>query len=185
MDKLVLMKLHALLAAFILPVAVMFAVTGSLYAWGIKGSYSNEVHAIALNEPLVADAGLLTQQAEAELQKLGQKQPEGKPKLKKYGTHFLLEWTGSKKDVVLEPGNSPEVAKLTIKHTTWYRNFVQLHKAKGGTAFKVYAVIFSVILGLLLLSGFTMAWQTPKLRGATIASSLLGVVSFLIFFSLS
>lgn len=179
------MTVHVLLAAFILPVAAMFAITGSFYTWGIKGSYSNNVHEIVLNEPLNADAAALTKLADFELKKLNITKPESKPKLKKYGSHYLLEWTGSSKDLILEPTENDLVAKLTIKNTSWYRNLVQLHKAKGGTAFKIYAVIFVVALGLLLISGFIMAWQTPKLRTAAIVTSLIGLISFIAFTTLS
>ena len=37
LNRSALMKAHALLAAFILPVAIMFFVTGALYTWGKKG----------------------------------------------------------------------------------------------------------------------------------------------------
>ena len=185
MNRLQLMKIHALLAAFILPVAVMFAITGALYSWGIKGSYTNEVHKIDLTEPLSNDITVLTKLAEAELSTLNMTAPEGKPKLKTFGSHYRLEWTGSSKDLLLEPADNGLMAKLTIKHTSWYRNLVQLHKAKGGTAFKVYAVIFAVALGMLLLSGFIMAWQTPKLKSATFASTLIGFISFAAFISIS
>ena len=185
MNRMQLMKVHALLAAFILPVAAMFAITGSLYTWGIKGSYSNDVHEIVLNEPLSADAAALTTLAESKLESLNINAPEGTQKLKTFGGHYLLEWTGSSKDLILEPTDNDFVAKLTIKNTSWYRNLVQLHKAKGGTAFKIYAVIFAVALGLLLISGFIMAWQIPKLKAAAIASSLIGIVSFIAFILIS
>jgi hypothetical protein len=179
------MKIHALLAAFILPVAVMFAITGSMYTWGIKGSYSSDVYNIELNQPLTADVAALTKLAESELKAIDISAPEGKPKLKTYGNHFLLEWTGSSKDLILEPSDNKQLARLTIKHTSWYRNLVQLHKAKGGTAFKVYAAIFATVLGILLISGFIMAWQTPRLKAATMASCLLGIISFIAFVSFS
>ena len=185
MNRLQLMKIHALLAAFILPIAVMFAITGALYTWGIKGSYTNEVHEIELTEPLSSDINILTTLAESKLSTLNISEPEGKPKLKTFGSHYRLEWTGSSKDLLLEPTNNDMVAKLTIKHTSWYRHLVQLHKAKGGAAFKVYAAIFAVALGILLVSGFIMAWQTPKLKSATIAVSLIGFISFVAFIAIS
>lgn len=185
MNRSQLMKIHALLAAFILPVAVMFAITGAFYTWGIKGSYNNESYEIKLDAPLLADSNSLLNLVMAELQSRNISEPEGKSKLKSFGSHFRLEWTGSSKDVILEPGENKQVAILTIKHTTWYRNLVQLHKAKGGTAFKVYAVIFAIALGLLLISGFIMAMQTPKLKIATLASSLIGFISFIAFISIS
>ena len=95
------------------------------------------------------------------------------------GSHFLLEWTGSSKDVILEPTGDPLVAKLSVKDTTWYRALVQLHKAKGGNIFKVYAAFFALTLSILLLSGFIMAWQLPRLRGATMVATVLGLVTFL------
>jgi hypothetical protein len=179
------MKLHALLAAFILPVAVMFAITGSLYTWGIKGSYTKDTYEVELNEPLQSNIATLTKLAESELKALDIAAPEGKPKLKTFGSHFRLEWTGSSKDLILEPTDNNLTAQLTIKHTSWYRNLVQLHKAKGGAAFKVYAAIFALALGMLLLSGFVMALQTPKLKIATLTSSLVGLISFIAFVSLS
>jgi hypothetical protein len=152
-----------------------------LYSWGIKGSYSNDVYEVSLSKPLSAEVGELTELAETELSSLGIAIPEGKPKLKTYGSHYFLEWTGSSKDITLEPTDNSQSARLTVKNTSWYRNLVQLHKAKGGTAFKVYAVIFAVVLGILLISGFIMAWQTPKLKAATIVSSLIGFISFVAF----
>jgi len=180
-----LMKIHAMLATFIFPVAIMFMVTGALYTWGVKGSYTNDVYEIPLSKPVQSNVGELTRLARLELEKLSTNYPEGQPMLKVYGSHFLLEWTGSSKDVILEPTDNELIAKLTVKHASWYRNLVQLHKAKGGTAFKVYAVMFAVSIGALLVSGFIMAWQIPKLKRMTLITSLFGLCSFIICFYLS
>lgn len=181
MKRIQLMKIHALLAAFILPIAIMFLITGPLYTWGVKGSYSNEEYDVQLQEPLRADVVTLHSLAASELNRLGISEPEGSFKLKTYGEHFLLEWTGSSKDIILEPSANRQIAKLTVKHTSWYRNLVQLHKAKGGNAFKVYVVLFATSLLLLLISGFMLALQVPALKKATITSTAIGIVSFLIF----
>ncbi len=185
MNRIILMKAHSLLAAFVLPAAIMFMVTGAFYTWGIKGNYTKDVYEIPLNTPIQSDVSELTDLALIELQKLDADYPEGQPKIKVYGNHFLLEWTGSSKDVILEPTDNELIAKLTVKHTSWYRNLVQLHKAKGGVAFKIYAVVFSISLGVLLISGFIMAWQTPRLKRLTLISSLAGLCSFVIILSLS
>jgi hypothetical protein len=179
------MKVHAVLAAFIFPVALMFMITGALYTWGIKGGYTNEVYDIQLTEELQPDLTTLTALAVLELDKLELSQPTGKAKLKSIGNSFMLEWTGSAKDIHLEPSHNALVAKLTVKETSWYRNFVQLHKAKGGSVFKVYAAFFAIVLGLLLLSGFMMAWQAPKLKRLTIGAFVAGIGSFLLIVVLS
>jgi len=179
MNRMLIMKAHALLAAFILPVALMFIITGSLYTWGQKGSYAKNVHEITLITPLKAELPSLKELAVSELSNLSTAEPEGTAKLKAYGNHFLLEWTGSSKDVILEPTADPLIAKLTVKNTTWYRTLVQLHKAKGGGVFKVYAVIFSLALLAILTSGFMMAWQSPQLRRLSLITVVLGLLSFI------
>ena len=180
-----LMKVHALLAAFTLPVAVMFMVTGALYTWGIKGSYTSEVYEVPLTEILVPELVTLTTVAVRELDQRDISLPEGKAKVKKIGSAFMLEWTGSTKDISLEPTGRDLVAKLTVKETSWYRNLVQLHKAKGGVVFKVYAAFFAFVLGMLLISGFMMAWQTPKLKRITLGAFAAGIISFIVIGGLS
>jgi len=100
-------------------------------------------------------------------------------------TGKMLEWTGADLDVVLEPTGNPLVAKLTIKDTTWYRNFVQLHKAKGGVAFKVYAALLAVALFIILLSGFIMSLQVPKLKKQALVTSACGLLAFALVFAIS
>lgn len=184
-NRLLIMKAHALIAAFIFPAACMFAITGALYSWGVKGSYTTETYNIDLTEPLQQEVNTLVDLTETELAKLELSTPTGKAKIKTAGQHFMLEWTGSDKDIILEPAATALTAKLTVKHTSWYRSFVQLHKAKGGPLFKVYAVIFAISIAFLLASGLIMAWQTPKLKQMTIVTFLLGVGAFFGFFMLS
>lgn len=178
-SRLQLMKIHALLAVFTLPVALMFVITGALYTWGIKGSYNSEEHTIILTEQLQPELETLTDLVKKELTVLGVALPSGQAKIRKVGTNFMLDWAGSSRDVVLETTDNNLVAKLIVKETTWYRNLVQLHKAKGGVVFKVYAAFFAVVMCLLLISGCIMAWQTPKLKSMSIWAFGVGIVSFL------
>jgi hypothetical protein len=173
-----LMNAHVLLAAFILPVAIMFFVTGALYTWGIKGSYVTDAYEINLLRPMQDERSELVALAKKELASRDLEPPSGQPKVKRMGSSFGLEWTGSNMDIILEPTSEPLIAKLEIKTTSLHRQFVQLHKAKGGEPFKVYATLFAVALLLLLVSGFTMAWQMPKLRKLTSVSALLSIVMF-------
>jgi hypothetical protein len=179
LNRSTLMKTHSLLAAFILPVAIMFFLTGALYTWGIKGDYDTTVHEINLNTPIKGDLSELVVIATKELEKYDIEAPTGQAKVKNFGEAFKLEWTGSKVDIIVEPTSRPLIAKLKIKKTSWHRQFVQLHKAKGGSPFKVYAVILAIALLLLLVSGFIMAWQMPKLRNLTLVSSSMGIVVFI------
>jgi uncharacterized iron-regulated membrane protein len=175
-----LVKIHLLLATFMLPIAMMFLLTGALYTWGIKGHYDTNTHEIALDAPLVSDLGSLMAVAQTELTRLGIEQPTGSPGIKTAGTSFRLEWTGSNRDVLLAPTEDPLVARLSIRDTQLHRVFVQLHKAKGGSGFKIYAALFALALFLILGSGFLMAWQAPRYRKPAIVSLALGTVVFVV-----
>lgn len=184
-DRATLTRWHMLLAAFIFPAILMFLVTGGFYTWGIKGSYRDTVHEIALDAPLSADAAALRALVETELARLSIEAPSGSPGVKKGGTSYKLEWTGADRDVVLEPTADPSVARLTVKDTSWYRQLVQLHKAKGGQVFKVYAAVLAVSLLLILCTGYILALQSPRLRRPALGASLLGLLTFLVVAALS
>ncbi len=178
MNRATITKVHLLLAAFMFPVALMFLVTGGFYTWGIKGDYVSESYEIELSEPLTADAQVLSDIVAGQLRMRSIDLPSGGASLKKGGTSFKLEWTGSERDVELEPTADPLVARLTIKETTWYRNLVQLHKAKGGQLFKFYAAGLAISLFTILASGFLLAWQVPKLRRLATLCSISGLAVF-------
>ncbi len=173
-----LINVHLFLATFIFPAVLMFLVTGGLYTWGIKGSYVTQDYPLTLTEPLSGDMSSLKSLVEKELQQLSLAAPTGSAKVKGSGSSLALEWTGSKRDISLAAGADPLSATLTVKETTWYRNLVQLHKAKGGQVFKVYAAFLAVGLFLILFTGFLMALQIPRYRRLTIISSLSGLVLF-------
>ena len=178
MKRMTLVKTHMLLASFMFPVALMFLITGALYTWGIKGSYDNRELIVSVSEPLVKDEKSLKSIVEAELARQGIAPPSGKTRISSIADAYHFEWTGSRRDVLLQPTGNPLEARLTVKETSWYRTFVQLHKAKGGTLFKVYAAGFAVALFILLASGFIMAWQVPAFRRGVKISSMAGLVVF-------
>lgn len=177
-NRALLMKVHALLAVFILPVAIMFFVTGALYTWDVKGGYYTTVHELHLKNPVQDELTELVALTEKELEKRNIATPTGQAKIKRIGDSYRLEWSGSSMDIILEPTSQPLIVKLEIKNTSWYRQFVQLHKAKGGVPFKVYAAVFATSLLLLLITGSIMAWQMPKLRKLALISATLGIAVF-------
>ncbi len=178
--KAVFIKVHTLLAVFILPVVIMFFVTGVLYTWGVKGEYNITVYELQLEKPIKGQLVELVNLAEKELNIRNLTVPTGKAVVKTIGNSFKLEWSGATMDVIIQPTLQPLIAQLEIKNTSWYRQFVQLHKAKGGTFFKVYATVFTIALLLILITGFIMAWKMPKLRKLTLISLVSGIVTFVV-----
>ncbi len=177
---------HVIFAGFFLPVAVMFAVTGGLYTFEVKGEYDSQKMVVDL--PLGSDPGLevLTQAAQSLLadQKLAPT-PSGSPGLRKVGTSWAFEWSGTKADMSIEPTETAGQYKVTYKRTSPHRFFVQLHKAKGGWPFKILAGGLAIGLLLLFASGVLMAFANSRLKSALYISLALGFLTFAICAGLS
>jgi len=179
------MWMHALTASFFLPLGIMFFVTGALYTMDIVGGYHTETRELSLAAPLTPDLDALSVVAAGYLAEQGVAPPTGDARVRKAGTSFLFEWTGSNRDVLLSPTDNPLIAKVEIKDTSWYRRFVQLHKAKGGPAFKAFAVAGAAGLLFLFLSGTLMALRHPLLRRQSIIATLLGIALFVTLAAMS
>ena len=179
-NRSVLMKVHTLLAVFLLPVAIMFFVTGALYIWEIKGEQEKYNHNINLETSFSGELTEFVLLTENKLNALNFPIPTGEPKIKEKGEKITFEWSGSAIEVKVETTPEMLIAKMEVKKSSWYRHLVQLHKAKGGLLFKLYATLLSIALLVLLLTGFIMAWQIPKLRKLTAVTTLSGLLVFLI-----
>jgi hypothetical protein len=178
-------NLHVMLAAFFLPVGLMFVITGTLYTLSVKGSYKTQSFEIPLQEPLTADLAPLVVLAERTLRdQVGVPSPSGGASVRRAGTSFELDWTGVQRDVILKPTNDPLIAQLDVKTTTSYRRLVQLHKAKGSTLGKAISVLWGVGLTTLFASGLFLAWASPKHRRLAIISGVAGLVVFALNFFL-
>jgi len=154
----------------------MFAITGGLYTWGIKGGYDNQTFKLPLAAPLESDLGSLIRFAQDELDKQQQGYPSGSAKLKSTKHAHILEWTGSQLDISLTTDKGSKLAELTIKHTSPYRQLVQLHKGKGGTLFKIYAAFMAFSLLIILGSGVLMGLGLPKYRNLTMGTLAAGTL---------
>lgn len=173
-----LLNIHLLLAAFLFPIALMFAFTGGLYTLEIKGSYQQTEKAVALETPLKPDLAALTALVTRTLTALGEPLPSGSASVKKAGTSFELEWTGVERDIVLRPTADPAQAQLVIKDTSAWRHLVQLHKAKGSNVAKAISVTWALGLVVILGSGMLMAWNSAPWRRKALQAGMAGLVTF-------
>ncbi len=179
MTRTLLTKLHLILAAFMFPAVLMFLVTGALYTWGNKGAWYEESATIALEQPLTEQSeGAITNLAVQELVSRDLPMPSGKLSVTE-GEGASLTWNGARAEIELAASSDPMVAEATIREASFHRWLVQLHKAKGSTAFKVYATILAIVLFLLVASGIIMGLQVRSLRRITIGSSLAGALAFI------
>lgn len=175
-----LMKTHLILAVFLLPVAVMFFVTGALYIWEIKGEREKDRYQITLESSFSGDMDSFVNITTEKLSALELSSPTGTPKIKRKEGGDVFEWSGSAVEVNIKVDPKTRLAEMEVKKSSWYRHLVQLHKAKGGTLFKIYATVLSLSLLIVLLTGFIMAWKVPKLRSLTVISITSGLIVFLV-----
>ena len=144
---------------------------------GIKGDYKTQKFEIPLTQPIYPDLIYLEKFVKTILIEKNHPIPSGDLSIKKAGTSWELEWTGARMDLVLAPTQDPSQALLTLKKTTPHRFFVQLHKAKGGMAFKGLAVVLALALLTLVTTGFVQVNKMPKYK--TSARLVLGTGFFL------
>lgn len=173
----IFIKIHLILGSFFLPLVVLFSITGGLYTFGIKGGYSNRDFYIEKPIDLVIEKLALHKFAQEALAKENLKAPSGELNLKKVSKAWQLEWTGSSADLILEEAIDREgFLKLQYKETNLHRLFVQLHKAKGGVAFKYLAGAFAVALIILMSTGFMMSFASAAHLKISLMSLVSGVV---------
>ncbi|MES3036989.1 MAG: PepSY domain-containing protein [Bdellovibrionota bacterium] len=181
----ILIEMHLILGSFLLPVALMFALTGMLYTFKVTGQYETQTENITLASPLNPDLSEMTVFAEKLLSEKGLAKPTGSSSIKKVGTSWQFEWTGSKMDLIIDPTENPLEAKASFKKTSWHRFFVQLHKAKGGFPFKLLAAALGIGLILLLVSGWFLGQASPQLRRIRFFATLAGIATFVLVAGLS
>lgn len=160
---------------------MLFAITGGLYTFKVGGSYQTESANLELELGSDPTLDTLIEAARTILKiKWQSSEPTGQAALKKAGTSWAFEWTGTRADFTLEPTAQPNHYKVALKRTTPHRFFVQLHKAKGGWAFKILAGTFAVGLILLFVSGVMIALARPALLNGFYGSLAAGTLAFIL-----
>ena len=179
MNRAFLTKLHLVAAAFMFPAILMFLVTGALYTWGNKGNWNEIDTTVQLAQPYgELDETALRGVALEALESNGLPEPSGSPSFSGEGADSSLSWTGARSEAAVTSTDDPMVAQVEMKGASLHRLFVQLHKAKGSTAFKLYATALAIVLFLLVLSGVIMGLQVKALRKLTLTTSAVGLVAF-------
>ena len=176
--RLLLIKIHLVIAALVFPAIAMFLITGGLYTWGSTGESVESDYVIQLDAPVAKDEDALRALASRELVRLDLGAPSGGERIRTVGDSWTYEWSGAQRDVTITPSATADVVNLTVKEATLHRIFVQLHKAKGSTLFKVYATFLAVSLFLLVATGIAVGLMAPAFRNLTIWTSAVGVAAF-------
>ena len=181
-NRQLLMRTHTLLAAFFLPVGLLFLVSGVLLTFNIKVASRDakaQLIAPALTPP-VLDAVKLVQD---ECSRQNISIPSGDPSIRDEKNGWSLAWNGTASNAKLTVKDGK--GELDLTENGILRRTEQLHKAKGALLFKLFATAWAVGLLLLFASGTIMALQVKALQKMTWIALSLGLVSFFVLAMIS
>lgn len=179
-SRLQIMRIHMLLAAFLLPVAAMYFVSGALYTLDIKGHIHKQVITLQPMQPLKPDLELLTQLATRTLRARNLPPPRGEPTLKKKkGDRYELHWSGLKHSVVLAFGRDRHSARLTFRERSPLTQVMRIHRAEAGAVFRALAITLAGGLLVILASGAYMGLAIPRFRKPLLIAIISGVGTLL------
>ena len=177
----VLRSFHAYLAMFFLPAVILFAVTGSLYVFGVKGDLNTKSYQIQLSQSLPRP---LAQNIEAQEQVMvdyarehGIEVPEGKAQKGRMGV-TLGNPAGY--HLVLIPDRTENSAELQVNQPGLYYKIVLLHKAKCGWVFKSFGVATGICLVLLYVSGIILIWKNIRLKNKALILCGIGLLAIIV-----
>lgn len=174
------LHVHVIFATFLLPVTMLFAVTGFLHTWEIKGGYTEDRYQINLKTPLSKNVSALHDLVKHELENRNIRFPKGWYGLVESTQGYHFESRGYDHTVMLYPADNPRQAELIIRTTSLLRKLVLLHKAEGSQRFKIYSSVFAIVLVGMFISGFIMSLSSPKLRKLSLSGLSFSLLLFFI-----
>lgn len=177
-----IIRWHMLLASFLLPLALIYFISGALYTLDIKGSIQKETFSIELEKPFKPDLEILTL---ALTQALNEKKlfiPDANPILKKQKSHYKLKWSDLKYSVTAVATKHSKVVKVTHRQRSLLTQLMRIHRAEAGSVFKVFSLILVIGLILLFASGVYMALSISHYKRSSLLAMFFGLLTFIIIF---
>ena len=177
-----MIHVHMLLAALVLPVLLMYLISGMLYTFDVKGHIKKQKIDIILAQPVPLRLDALAAITEKSLLQHHLPIPEGEMSLKKKKTSYLFRWGDLKYAVSVKTTKNPKVLKMTVRERNFLTQVMRIHRAEAGVIFKVIPSILLIGMLLVLLSGIYMALSIPKFRKPVLYSMGCSTGLFLIIF---
>jgi len=177
-----IMRVHMLFAAFLLPLALLYFVSGALYTLDIKGHIKKQKAMLTLDQPFSPNLDVLTQVVKRELTNQGSPFPDSEPFLKKKKGVYELRWSDLRYAVKLQSTPDPMVAKFTFKKRDFLTQVMRIHRAEAGPMFEFLALLLVSGLIIIFISGVYMALSVPKFRHQTFWAVAIGTLTLSVLF---
>ena len=182
LKRLFIIKLHAVLGCFFLPLAILYFVSGALYSFDIKGHIDKQVDILTLDHPFTPDLAQLTETTRNALNERRQLQPKGEPTITRKGNTYEFRWGDLKRRVVVHPTTDPLQVEMIVRQRSPLTQVMRLHRADAGTLLRLLSLGMVVSLIAILASGVFLAVGIPKLRRMVLLALGAGLVVLLPIF---
>lgn len=168
-----LVKLHGYIAVLFLPMAILYAVTGTLYILGESGAAAT----IRIEPAEVREWPESAEQASALVD--GILRARGRPAIgsfaePRHGDDGSYVWRAMDRNVTLSKAAGGGVALRLEQHST-FRRLVEVHKNHAGILFSILGIAFGIAMSTLLLTGALMMFKSRLYRRSATAVLAAGV----------
>ncbi|MEZ5502060.1 MAG: hypothetical protein R3E50_05155 [Halioglobus sp.] len=178
-QRMLVIKIHAFLACFFIPMATLYFVSGALYTFDVKGSIDKQVFTLALDRPFAPDLAQLSDVATTALRQRDLALPSGDPSISKKKGAYVYRWGDLKYLVELKPGKDPLAVELTYRQRSPLAQVMRVHRAEAGSLIKGLSLSMAVALLTILATGVYLAVGLPKLRRPALLALGAGVIALL------
>jgi len=175
-----IIQIHMLLAASLLPFAIIYFLGGALYSLDIKGTVQKQVFPLKFEQSLAPDLNQIEALVTKELLERKLPIPNGEATLKKKKGLYKFRWNSLEYVVTLIISRDAYSASLTFRKRSLLTRIMRIHRAQAGPIFKTMSVILVVGLIFIFGSGIYMAQSIPKFRRPVIIAVFSGAAAFLV-----
>lgn len=181
-QRMFIIKVHAILACFFIPAATLYFVSGALYTLDIQGQIDKQVYTLDLDRPFTPDLERLSELSSSALQQRELPLPTGDALITSKKGSYKYRWGDLKRLVVIQPTANPLQVELVYRQRNALAQVMRVHRAEAGEVVKVLSVSMAVSLLLILSSGVYLAVGLPKLRKTALMALAAGGIALIPIF---
>jgi hypothetical protein len=163
-QRLLIIKVHAILACFFMPMALIYFLSGALYSLDIKGGVDKKVYTLVLDRPFAPNLEQLSATVTAAMELRDLSLPSGNPTIARKKQSYEFRWGDLQRLVVVQPTADPLQVELTYRQRSPLTQLMRIHRAEAGSLTRIFSVSMAISLILILASGVFLALGMPKLR---------------------
>lgn len=172
-------RIHAVLACFFIPLATLYFISGALYSLDIKGSIDKQTFTLALEQPFTPDLALLSRLAADALAQRGLTAPGGEPSIARKKGSYEYRWGDLHRLVVIHPTPDPLQVELVYRTRSSLTQVMRVHRAEAGWPVVALSISMAAALLTILATGVYLAVGMPRLRRPALLALAAGCLVLL------